>query len=667
MRKIFALLSIFLCLFSIVGVAAQETQDSSSPETPDSSDSAEQPETITETPETAPETNEQEQAPLEAPAEELTDAGTLPDSPFYFVDNIVEQVMVGDNPERALAYKEEKIAEAQAMIDSGNAELAQEVLDKALNYGDIVEAEVSPEMKRDVQESSERIQYALQNMRDESENQNLNVEENVDEVVEKEKTIDTASELVSKIGELCDALSKLDPLQYADTCKSKDSSPRWMREKDKELTNEQEAQAELFFNKLSQCFESPEQCDCKGMGVQSFEDFCIEKSESAKACFNGDKTACKTIEQSDPSDLLPSYLLPVFEKVSSKYMGSQMELNMPEECAKAGATTPKECNKIMFSSYSPQECIDAGLTGESRGDEIKCRQIMFESNTPQQCIDAGISATDPDAPRKCSKIMFALNAPQQCIDAGITGESRDDQKKCNEIMNGMGGQMGMGNGPRFNKDCNTITDANEKIKCYEEFYNNAQVNTREDFAQREFGTEMTEEMCQSQQQTETLKQDCIKQGMIGMVEMRNGCPWVICVNQGYNQQMPTTSGGAGGNTGMKCPDGICDDYERMNPYACPIDCGYTPAQQQPQQQQMPPQGQMPPMEQQPYQQSPTGEQPPIEPVYVEPVVVPISETPITETPTTETPVTAPVTETPTTEPAPITGESVNSFLMYYWS
>lgn len=37
--------------------------------------------------------------------------------------------------------------------------------------------------------------------------------------------------------------------------------------------------------------------------------------------------------------------------------------------------------------------------------------------------------------------------------------------------------------------------------------------------------------CQSQQQIENLKQDCINQGEDARVEDRGGCPWVVCVSQ----------------------------------------------------------------------------------------------------------------------------------------
>ena len=569
--------------------------------------------------------NEQDQTNQESINEEINfdvDPGTTPDSPFYFVDDFAEKISVGDDPEKALEYKEEKIAEAKAMVDKGKPEEAQKVLDRALEYSEIIEKEVSPEIRNRIEESSTMVQGAINTMRMKTEGEEWGgVNERFDENIEKEKSIETAVELSAKIKELCETLAKLDPLQYSDSCKSGDDSPRWMREQDKELSAEQEGQAKIFFEKLSQCFENPGECDCQGMGVQSFEDFCVEKSSFALKCDAGDENACQNLESgSDPTELLPDYLISTFKEVERKYSKSQFDNYAPQECVEAGVKSPEECSKIMFEINAPQECLDAGLTGESKGDEINCRKVMFEKNTPVECSDAGINPGDSDAPRKCARIMFAKHAPQECLDAGLTGERRDDEKKCKQVMGGQGGYSDE-YAPKFNRDCNSIKDTSEKVKCYEEFYNNAQFQVKDDFREREMTDQNTGEKitpeeerarqqckdkdmgtileyengrrviicvdknnpsaqgrqgCQSQQQVENLKQDCKNRGQGVRVEDRGGCSWVICVGgetQGAYQteregQQPRQT-----QSGIKCPDRICDDYERMNPYACPEDCG----------------------------------------------------------------------------------------------
>ena len=554
------------------------------------------------------------------------DPGITPDNPIYFVKDTYQRIVVGNDPEKALGYREQKIAEAKAMVEKGKPEEAKQVLDRALQYGDIVEKEVSPELKDKVKESADKVEGAINNMKESTEGEQWkDVNEGFDSNIEQGKKVETAAELSAKIAELCETLAKLDPLQYADSCKPKDNSPKWMKEQNKQLTKEQEQQAQVFFDKLSQCFENPKQCDCKGMGVQKFEDFCVQQSALAVKCMDGDKTSCDSMNNGAPEDLLPDYLVSAMKKVESKYSKAQFDNFAPEECVKANAKTPEECNKIMFKLNAPQECLDAGLTGTSREDETKCRNIMFQENIPRECTDAGITSQDEDGARKCAKIMFQSRAPQQCLNAGLTGNGRDDEKKCRELMQSKGGNYKQGNNvyaPQFSRDCNSIQDVNEKMKCYEEFYNNAQVQVKDDFRQREMTDQSTGEkitpeeeaqrkvcrdkgmgtilehengkrvvicvdknqpgvqgrqQCQSQDQIGRLKQDCKSRGQDAQVETRGGCPWVICIGQGNQQQQNQQSGRyiAGDKSGIKCPDGVCDDYEKMNPYACPEDCGGT--------------------------------------------------------------------------------------------
>jgi len=660
MKKFFVFFAISIILFSLTFVIAQD-------EATTTTDAGEQIQTDTETQNSGDDNSiqTQEQTETQQTTEFNKDPGLTPDSSLYFIDNFVEGISVRNNPKRALDAREEKIAEAIVMVEEGKTQEAQQVLDKALQYGDVVEREASPEMRQRIEESTQQVQNVLEVLKEQAQNQNMNLGNNFDENIAKEKNIGTASELAAKIGELCNALAKLDPLQYADTCKSMDNSPKWIQEQDKQLTKEQEQQAKIFFDKLSQCFETPEKCDCKGMGVQSFEDHCIEKSSLVIKCKQGDEDSCNEMQSgTDPTELLPDYLIPTFKKVESKYMKAEFDRYMPKECAQAGAKTAEECNKIMFQLGAPKECLEAGFSGKSREDEIKCRELMFTQNAPQECVNAGINSGDSDAPRKCAKLMFTKNAPQECINSGITGEGSNDDKKCRQLMEGQGMQQGQQQmAPKFNRNCNAITDTSEKVKCYEEFYNNAQVQVREEFRTYAPGTGPNEQGCQSQQQIENLKQDCKNKGEDARVENRGGCPWVICIGgESQKQMQPQQTQQAQqqfnpygsynpyvkeDRFGQKCPDGVCDEFEKANPYACPVDCGgagmqpppverYEPPREEYNQQQ-PPQGEY---------QPPEGQQPPIT----------SPETTPSTTPSTES--------TPSTEPAPTTGAAI--FWNYYY-
>jgi len=758
MKEKIIIMSIFLMLvFSLIVFVAAQNENSSNfieqnslPDSETTSSSA----TNSEATQTTTETSSNDVGDNSKNKIEFNvDAGITPDNPIYFVKDTYQRIVVGNDPERALDYREQKIAEAKVMVEEGKPKEAKQVLDRALQYGDIVEKEVSPEIKDKVKESANKVEDTINDMKKNTEGEQWkDVNEGFDNNIEQGKKVETAAELSAKIAELCETLAKLDPLQYADSCKFKDNSPKWMKEQDKQLTKEQEQQAQVFFNKLSACFENPKQCDCKDMGVQKFEDFCVEQSALAVKCMDNDKTACEKMNNGAPEDLLPDYLIPIMKKVEDKYSNAQFNNFAPEECVKANAKTPDECNKIMFKLNAPQECLDVGLTGASREDETKCRTIMFQENTPKECNDAGITANDKDGARKCAKIMFQSRAPQECLDAGLTGEGRDDEKKCRELMQGQGENYKQGNNKyasQFNRDCNSIQDINEKMKCFEEFYNNAQVQIKDDFRQREMtdqnsGEKITPEeeaqrkvcmdkgmgtilehengkrvvicvdknqlgaqggqQCQSQDQIERLKQDCKLRGQDAQVETRGGCPWVICIGgetkrvyapgTGPNQQQQNQQFGqyiAGDKSGIKCPDSICDDYEKMNPYACPEDCGGTRQpgnypQQQPgtyDQQQSENRIDQPPQEQQQNQQqfcsgqapscAPNGapycqngnwvcpSAPPQEPNQQQPTQ-PIQEQP-QQTPTpTQTPEPTPEpspeqtpTPTPESSPAPVTG------------
>ena len=102
---------------------------------------------------------------VSASAEELADPGILPDSPLYFVDQFFERV--GDDPEKALRYQEEKIAEAHAMAEQKKKEYVEVALNNAEEYGEILEKEVTPDMEEELEDKNEILEEALEDISEE--------------------------------------------------------------------------------------------------------------------------------------------------------------------------------------------------------------------------------------------------------------------------------------------------------------------------------------------------------------------------------------------------------------------------------------------------------------------------------------------------------------------
>ncbi len=458
--------------------------------------------------------------------------GILPDSPFYAVDQAIENILVGDNPERALAYREEKLAEAQAMAGKQQTGDAQKALERASSYGDILEKEITPEMEEFAKGRSALAEGVLEGLAKDL--PALDVVEHL----EQQKRIALAGEVSSKIKELCEALSSLDPKQYAETCRTSDDSPAWFRSQDRKLTKEQEAHVKVFREKLQECFEtSGVRCDCKGMGVKSFEQLCLEESSKAARCFENDNyDECDEDDDIDFEDYLPDYLLPIMMEME------QREGGMPPECRKAGATSPRECQKIMMELHMPEECKEAGATTEKECRDImmpeeckeagattekECRAIMMPDECkdagattekecrlimmPEECKEAGITSEKEcrklmmpeeckdagiNSESECRKLMKKLeleNMPEECKEAGAKSgrdcqkimeaqwkENRpeecagiDNPRECEKIMREQHREGPPARIQEFGRDCHAVQDLEEKLRCFESFYNDA--------------------------------------------------------------------------------------------------------------------------------------------------------------------------------------------------
>ena len=162
------------------------------------------------------------------------EAGMTPDSALYFIEVLVENIFVGDNPETALEYKEEKILELKEMINSGNSEAAEKALERVEKYNKIIKREVSPELDQKVRGSSKATKVILEEIESRLEgNEWDDVKEAVNENLKEEDKIALAAKISNKIAGLCRALSNLDPLEYSKVCKTDDNAPRWKKDLDR--------------------------------------------------------------------------------------------------------------------------------------------------------------------------------------------------------------------------------------------------------------------------------------------------------------------------------------------------------------------------------------------------------------------------------------------------
>jgi len=393
-------------------------------------------------------------------------AGLTPDDTLYFMDDFFESAFIGNNPKRALSYKDEKIAEARQMIEEGKIDEAKKALESVEKYSDVLQREVSPDIEREVRESSKAVKEVLRELDDKIEGEDWNdVRKSVDEHDEREDEIALTAQITSEIQDLCEKLSQLDPLEYSRVCRTDEGAPKWQQKLDEELTGDQEKEAKEFFGIMSQCFQNPRECQCDSISVPAFADKCNEIAPIAVACDEGDDNACQQMEEiDDPIELLPDYLQDVLAKIEDKYGEDKFEHFMPLECEEVGATTKEACEEVMFKIHSPEPCVraleDGRITGTNeRESREQCEKIMFEDEAPEECLAAGVTNFED-----CGSFMFKQHAPQECLDAGLTGESRSDEKECRELSGGMhenGDYIAPGG------NCQSISDPMERLACYD--------------------------------------------------------------------------------------------------------------------------------------------------------------------------------------------------------
>jgi|SRR3989344_1839580 len=409
--------------------------------------------------ETETDTNIISEIELEYPDAQLeVEAGTTPDSFLYFLDELF------DGFSDDLKVREERIAEVREMIQQGKIEDAVKALEKYREIADKLEKEVDPDKRDEARRSAAAIRNTVNEL--ESEIPEDLRERFVSDTLETEEGIITAAEISSKIKELCEQLSSLDPVEYSRVCLTEDDAPDWHKKLDKRLTEEQREEAIKFGKIMGECFEtSGQQCRCEEIPFTEFAEMCAVAAPLVVKCdIQGDEAACEKMDNLEMPEL-PEHLQDVLDALENDMSESQLDVHMPRECREAGATNPRECMRIMIQTNAPEECrdalLEANIQNERQAREL-CEKIMFEQNAPEECIEQGLTN-----PRECGKLMFQMNAPQECIDAGLTGDSRGDEKKCREIMESQG--RGERRGPQggFGGNCQGIQNPEERLKCYD--------------------------------------------------------------------------------------------------------------------------------------------------------------------------------------------------------
>jgi len=499
---------------------------------------------------------------------ELRSGGLAPDSAFYFVDEFFDGFS-GD-----LENREEKVAEIEEMIYEDKFKEAKEALDQYYVYAENLENEVDPDDLWEAKKSSMTIEKTLYELENEIPEEYK--DDFVKEIVIKEGNIRTAAEISSKIKELCIELAELDPVQYSRTCKSDGDAPKWKKDLDKDLTEDQRKEAKDFGKIMSECFEtSGRECRCEDISFYDFSLACSKVAPLAVECDDGDESACGMMDEIDMPEL-PDFLEDIFEDIEDKYGEDKYGMHMPPECVEAGVTSPRECGRIMVKENAPIECraalLEADVQDEREGRKI-CDKIMFKKHAPRECIEEGITDFED-----CEDFMGDFRGPggfgppgQDCM----VMENPDDRLKCFEgAMGNMDDHYGIGD--KFEDVQGEITWQCKENRIHwppdcERFMREELPMQERQYEEEKMRMMEEEKMWEVEWDVRTDGRQLCPDGICDEWERNNNGCWEDCGGDYYDsgeeyypeQNYPSNN---------PCPDGVCDQWEREN-NGCWQDCG----------------------------------------------------------------------------------------------
>ena len=388
------------------------------------------------------------------------DAGLTPNSPLYFIDSLFE---TSDDPSTVLDYKDEKIAEAEQMIEDGHEDAAKEALEKAGEYNEFLEKEITPDLAPRATASSKAVTELLENLDEDIQGEKwLGVRELVDEQKKSQKNIASAAQLAEQIKNLCTSLADLDFELYSNTCKTGEDSPNWQQDLDKELTAEQAEEAKNFHGIITSCFATDgKNCRCDDIQSPEFAKACTEASGMAVSCEAGDESACTKLETFNMPEL-PPYLQGVFDDVEGEFSEAKFEKHTPKECEGVEAS---ECGKQMVMKHADPLCQEAFATMYFETEDQMwdfCAELLENSHMDSEhpiCAENGLGAEE------CKDFLWNLDYR----DPVCQSHEIHDYYSCQEFL-GEGGtekvEDGEG-GKGVDTRCTEITDTMKRLECYD--------------------------------------------------------------------------------------------------------------------------------------------------------------------------------------------------------